>query len=251
MSWFNSIAHGGTSDFERQSWRDSYNDGRAAGDITGNINRQLDAERDQYGATVSGSSSEPAAWQVANATGPAVGHVQVNPNGPGPVQTTGPGNPAAQNDAAGNRPLRTAGPGGRSWVFLDPDPGAVQRGPKQLTMFQEEVSGTDLDRWQLAPITPLMMGGNQLSHDRGWSDAAQVEDRFGESEFMSPTWFYSWAISGVDTVRNVNQVRDRAGYEVLKFLEDTANATAERERRMTNEQFQRQAADQFYQLRNW
>jgi hypothetical protein len=67
VSYFNDVT--GTSDFERQSWRDSYNGGRAAGDITGNVNRQLDRERDAFGTTWSGSSSQYSALELAQRGG--------------------------------------------------------------------------------------------------------------------------------------------------------------------------------------
>lgn len=64
MSWFDKVT--GTNDYERQSWRDSYNNGRAAGDITGNVNARLDQERSDFqGATWSGSSSEYSAIELA------------------------------------------------------------------------------------------------------------------------------------------------------------------------------------------
>lgn len=63
MSWFEEVT--GRTEYERQSWRDSYNEGRAAGDITGNVNARLDAERAaNRGATVSGSSSQYSAAEM-------------------------------------------------------------------------------------------------------------------------------------------------------------------------------------------
>lgn len=63
-SYFNDVT--GTNDYERQSWRDSNNGGKAAGDWTGNTNARLEAERDAFqGATWSGSSSQPSALQLA------------------------------------------------------------------------------------------------------------------------------------------------------------------------------------------
>lgn len=61
--WFDTVT--GTNDFERQSWRDNFNGGKAAGDWTGNVNASLQSERDQnYGATVSGSSTQYSAAEV-------------------------------------------------------------------------------------------------------------------------------------------------------------------------------------------
>lgn len=64
MSWFNEVT--GTNDYERQSWRDSYNGGRAAGDLTGATNARLREERAAFqGATWSGSSTQPSALELA------------------------------------------------------------------------------------------------------------------------------------------------------------------------------------------
>lgn len=64
MGWFDDVT--GTNDYERQSWRDNYNGGRAAGDITGNVNARLEQERSDYqGATWSGSSKEYSAIELA------------------------------------------------------------------------------------------------------------------------------------------------------------------------------------------
>src|SRR5690606_33776000 len=32
----------------------------------------------------------------------------------------------------------------------------------------------------------IMVGGGLVPHDAGWSDASEAEDRWGESEFLSP-----------------------------------------------------------------
>lgn len=61
--WFDSVT--GTNDFERQSWRDNFNGGYAAGDFTGKVNAQLQRERSEnHGATVSGSSTQYSAAEI-------------------------------------------------------------------------------------------------------------------------------------------------------------------------------------------
>ncbi|MBU1335209.1 MAG: hypothetical protein KJ944_19375 [Alphaproteobacteria bacterium] len=51
--------------------------------------------------------------------------------------------------------------------------------------------------------TQMMVGGNLLSHDAGWSDAGEAEERWGEGEFLSPSWFYAWGVSGADVLKNL------------------------------------------------
>lgn len=72
MAWnqdFGEGANPGTTHMQ-QSWRDSYNDGEAAGDWTGNTNARLEAERDAFqGATWSGSSTQYSALELARMLG--------------------------------------------------------------------------------------------------------------------------------------------------------------------------------------
>lgn len=204
MSWFNDVT--GTSDYERQSWRDSYNGGRAAGDITGNVNAQLERERDAFqGATWSGSSTQPSGIQLAQqiqywergyvppaSTGPAATVVGVS-------ATTGPGVAGALTSVTGSE---TKGPGA-SGVAAGPvagvgGTGAVGGGPRR------DGTGIQLPMDKASPLMPIYAGGRQLALDRGWSNAADVEDRLGEGEFLSPTWFYNWGIAGADTWANLS-----------------------------------------------
>jgi len=62
-SYFEQVT--GLSAFEQQSWRDNFNNGRAAGDITGATNERLQRERAaNLGATESGSSTQRSAAEV-------------------------------------------------------------------------------------------------------------------------------------------------------------------------------------------
>lgn len=47
--------------------------------------------------------------------------------------------------------------------------------------------------------TQIVVGGRPLVHNSGWSDAGEAEERFGEGELLSPTWFYQWGVSLADT----------------------------------------------------
>lgn len=105
----------GSNAYERQSWRDSYNGGYAAGDFTGNVNASLSDQRDNFqGATWSGSSTQPSALQLAQSMG-GPGHSAVS-NGPQSSVSTGPGNAvvvsAPRKPIGGNLTFTTgAGPG--------------------------------------------------------------------------------------------------------------------------------------------
>lgn len=147
--WFDKVT--GSNDYERQSWRDNYNGGRAAGDWTGNNNARIDAERASHdGGTHSGSSFQdrysreemnlamkhgitlPALVQMARdpgpgvevrhqsaSTGPGVTYastgagVIAGPGAPGVPTgaTTGPGAPAASTKGGGGSLSFSFGPG--------------------------------------------------------------------------------------------------------------------------------------------
>lgn len=115
MAWNQDFGEGANpgSSYEQQSWRDSFNGGKAAGDWTGNHNARLDAERAAFGTTWSGSSTQPSALQLAQSfvgSGPAVGSVAAG----GPANSgVGPGNPLISTAPQ----VVTAGPGRRVVVF--------------------------------------------------------------------------------------------------------------------------------------
>ena len=46
--------------------------------------------------------------------------------------------------------------------------------------------------------TQIVVGGSPLVHNPGWSDAGEAEERWGEGELLSPTWFYQWGVSLAD-----------------------------------------------------
>ena len=49
---------------------------------------------------------------------------------------------------------------------------------------------------------------------------AEVEERWGDAEFLSPAWFASWGIAGIDIVNNVNKARHDVGNAMMKASED-------------------------------
>lgn len=184
-SWFDKVT--GSNDYERQSWRDSYNDGKAAGDWTGNVNARLDQERSDFqGATWSGSSSQLSAIELARAmalpqsqqtasTGPGVAHAAT---GNGGAIITGPGSAAV---ASG----RTQGAGA---------PGSVGVGPRRssgTTSFQIPIDAP-------SKVMPIYSGGKQVSVNRGYSNVEDIETRWGDVEFLSPSFFEAWNVRAAD-----------------------------------------------------
>lgn len=184
-SWFDKVT--GSNDYERQSWRDSYNGGKAAGDWTGNVNARLDQERSDFqGATWSGSSSQLSAIDLARAmalpqaqqtasTGPGVAHAAT---GNGGAIITGPGSAAV---ASG----RTQGVGAS---------GAVGVGPRRssgTTSFQIPMDAP-------TKVMPIYLGGKQVAVDRGYSNVGDIEERWGDVEFLSPSWVEAWNVRFAD-----------------------------------------------------
>lgn len=177
MSWFDEVT--GSNERERQSWRDSYNGGRAAGDWTGNTNARLDSERDRFqGATWSGSSSQPSALELARSmVGRGVASVTSGTGSTG----TGPGNPG----------VTTAAPRKSSGGNLTFAPGGVGPTRQAAGMLPKD---KQLER--------IGNGGPQESwgaiSDIGWVNtgtgylpvpSSDVKERLEDNVFLESLWF--------------------------------------------------------------
>lgn len=160
-SWFDKVT--GTNDYERQSWRDSYNGGRAAGDFTGGVNARLDQERRDYGgATWSGSSSEYSALEHArNQTAPVTAVAQAEQRG---VAEAGPkaavASVATRNDNA---------------------PAAMSaRAVTTKQLVQSVFAGGAFGSVLANKPTDLAIGGGDWRANPYYSDAEDVETRHGD-----------------------------------------------------------------------
>lgn len=71
--------------------------------------------------------------------------------------------------------------------------------------------------------TQLMIGGGLLTHDPGWSDVGEMEERYGDSEFLNPTWFLSWGVAGADAWAGAN-VSSGGWLKTEKIEQDVKNA---------------------------
>lgn len=172
MAWNQNFGEGAKpgSEYSQQSWRDNFNGGAAAGDWTGNVNARLEAERAAFqGATWSGSSSQPSALELAQAmAGPGQ---QIVSTGVGAAASSGPGVPD---------------------VVAGPATGTVGSGPGSRIA----VTGTGpLIPKMASQITEFMIGGWTMQPNPFSSNAAEVEDRWGDAEFLSPGWFANWGIA--------------------------------------------------------
>jgi len=149
----------GSTEYERQSWRDSYNGGRAAGDLTGNTNARIAAERDAFGTTWSGSSSQPSALELAQNYdfyfNNGIGNGGLPAGYAGSSQTAGPGNARVGTSGASS--------GG---VGSGAGAGAVVTGPLKVKINDE--------------ATGLLLGGDWWKSNPFWSDANEWENRYAE-----------------------------------------------------------------------
>lgn len=149
--WFDSVT--GTNDFERQSWRDNFNGGKAAGDFTGNVNAQLDRERSEnFGATVSGSSTQYSAAELQAFVQSLPNSVQAEIRGgtPGLPQQT-----VAANASSVQAPMRSSGLAQ-----------SVMQGAFGNTVAPE--------------LMDLALGGADWRANPFWSNAEDVETRHGD-----------------------------------------------------------------------
>lgn len=179
MSYFDEVT--GSNEYQRQSWRDAFNGGRAAGDWTGNHNQRIQDERDAFqGTTWSGSSTQPSALELARSI-VGSGHAAISTG----LATSGV-------SGSGNGTVVMGGPQSAAGV------GAGQRvvvsGPLK-TVTKDEATG-------------LMLGGDWFRPNPWFSNAAEVEDRLGESEVGSPSWFANWGIAGGEAAYNAARFLD-------------------------------------------
>lgn len=186
MSRFDEIT--GNSEYQRQSWRDSYNGGKAAGDWSGGVNDRLDRERSDFqGATWSGSSSQPSALQWAQMGGVssvASGHV-------GSSVTAGSGNSSAVNQSGQKAPTG-AGPGNPAVTNVSPS--------KTIKVGGKVIDGVLTPKDQ--QLKRIGVGGQQESFgaisDIGWArtktgwvpvPSSDVKERLEDNVFMELSWF--------------------------------------------------------------
>jgi hypothetical protein len=54
-------------------------------------------------------------------------------------------------------------------------------------------------------VTEVYIGGNKVPRDPKTSDAQEIEDAYGEAEFLSPGWFMNWGAFGANAWYGVEQ----------------------------------------------
>lgn len=210
------------------AWRDNFNDGWAAGDWTGNHNaaiaveKQLSGDKSGGGGIVSaagpvvtlGNGQKVTKDQVEN----AVGKLLAN----GPKQTTvktrSPDAVVVKNNVAGS-------PSGKAVAFekggtLTTSSSSAKRKPSASVVLKPTINDE---------ITQLVIAGQPVPIDTGWSNAAEAEDRWGEGEFLSPSWFYAWGVVAADAVKGADQAIKgwASSPETKKWATDFDNAVVD------------------------
>lgn len=151
-SYFESVT--GTSDWERQSWRDNFNGGAAAGDWTGGNNARLAAERAaNHGATSTGSSTQYSAAEMQARMARLPASVQAAMRGASPEAVQQYLVATAQGTTVGGAKPTGAVTG----VFAGPYGNTLAYKPMDLAL-----GGAD---WRAHPF---------------WSNAEDVETRHGD-----------------------------------------------------------------------
>nr|QJB21572.1 MAG: DNA pilot protein [Microvirus sp.] len=190
MAWNQDFGEGANpgSGYAQQSWRDSFNGGKAAGDWTGNHNARIDAERDVFqGTTWTGSSTQPSALALAQSfvgSGPGRGSVA---SGSGPAGT-GPGNPVV-----------TTGP---TAAPRKPNGGTLVFGPGTGPGMARVLAGDPSLLPENKKLKRIGNGGPFESHgaisDFGWVNtgtgwvpvpSSDVKDRIEDNVLLEMSWF--------------------------------------------------------------
>lgn len=227
MAWNQDFGEGANpgSGFAQQSWRDSFNGGKAAGDWTGNHNARLDAERAAFGgATWSGSSTQPSAFQLAQSmvgTGPGRGGVASGTGSSG----TGPGNPVVSSGPV----VPTKGPG-RAVVVMGPvaappknkvvKPGTANVGPwdEQFTnpgyQYPRDTLFTGVPTTDQVRGVPFPVGPFNFELSPLVPPAQVIEDNLGEGDVGWPAFFVNWG-TAFEHVRWNSERAIRPGMSVV------------------------------------
>lgn len=174
MSWFEDVT--GTSNAERQAWRDNFNGGFAVGAGADFYNAGKSGGG-SLGSSKSGSDGQVKGGGNAGPT-PTVTTVKVTQptntgggrgGGPTLVKDTSNWSPTqyAPNQAGG--PVTTGNPGPGQQVGTGPATGGGWGGgPVKLKPKDNP------------EYTQIVIGGHKMKQDPGWSDGGDFEDRWGE-----------------------------------------------------------------------
>lgn len=202
MAWNQNFGEGANQGTNNTAWRENFNAGWAAGDWTGNHNAQILAEKL---VASGGSLSQTERDKAPEHLKPVIDVVKAatKPRG---AQVVGGG--AGTGGITGNAPV----------VHITPE--VVQAAKRTLTQLPQ-VSGLNGFTWggvgqalqnlwagggNAHPLAAnpkkheqAIVGGHNVVHDLGWSPMEVIEDIWGDAEFLTPTWFYSWGKMLADT----------------------------------------------------
>lgn len=196
MAWNQNFGEGANPGTNNTGWRDNFNGGWAAGDWTGNHNAQILAEKL---VASGGSLSQTERDKAPDHLKPVIDVVKaaVKPRGAQVV-----GAPAGGGALTGTAPV----------VHVTPE--VLQAAKRTLTQLPQ-VTGLSGFTWggvgqalqnlwaggsTRHPLAPNpakheqgVVAGHKIVHDLGWSPMEIMENIYGDAEFLTPTWFYSWS----------------------------------------------------------
>lgn len=203
MAWNQDFGAGANPGTNNTAWRENFNAGWAAGDFTGNHNAQILAEKlVKSGGSLSQTERDNAPANLKPVIDVIGATVKPRPG----AQTVG--GPAGGGALTGQAPV----------VHITPE---VLAAAKRTLTQLPQVTGLNGFTWGGvgAALTNLwaggpnahplatapkkheqaIVGGHNVVHDLGWSPMEVIEDIWGDAEFLTPTWFYSWGKMLADT----------------------------------------------------
>lgn len=211
-TWFETVT--GHSQASAQAWRDNFNGGLAAGDWTGNHNAispifqgdgrsGSERERDAGitaifqgdGATgnrlLAEARARNAARQAANAGRGQGGPTAIAPNQPG----------GAPPPPSGGTWSPLTGPGKGSGGAGSTDPKKQKWGKVELSTGYEDKA------------TQVIIGGALPTVDRGWSDAGEFEQRYGE---MLADWYGVGVLYADQRKQAIDDLAQKYGSDLMR-----------------------------------
>lgn len=178
---------------------------------------------DRTSGTWEGSTQGSVGDGVDRSVASRAGTVWHNANGVVGVQLNNPGTPTRTSSGSGSGSANNGVPGKGSAGGTGPGAaGVVAATPGNRGAFRSQLT-VSLPYDDPSKIIPLAVGGRMLAHDAGWSSIADWEERTGDSEFLSPTWFASWGVASADVWANMST--ENAGpLKTRKIQQDLYNA---------------------------
>lgn len=207
-AWMEAVT--GRTNAEHQAWRDNFNGGWAAGDFTGNINRQIASDRADAGErNPEVLANLPPDYRLnPKPVGPGAGRPSGGSVGQGVSPSrSGAGGPQVRTEPEVRKATQAFGGGALSPARVNAFGGSggnlvpvtwSQKVISDVLKFQSGGPKRQEDAEKPMQHEQLIVNGWEWVHDKSWSTAEVAATIWGEAELLTPAWAYGWAKTAAD-----------------------------------------------------